>query len=422
MKFNRRDFLKLGATSAIGFWLDTILPKIKAYAGQINEGEIPEMIYRPFGNTGKELSILGMGGARYPYNDGDLTEAVKLAVRAYELGINYFETGPQYVQDKCEEILGLALKEIERKNKNKENPLPCYWGTKSGLYLGDETAGDVRHRLETSLKRIGKDKVPFYYMWAIMDRDHYQKVMKKGGPYEGALKAKEEGLIDHIIYSTHASGEENVKIINDGAFDGVLLGYNITNFPRQEKAVQAAYEKGMGVLTMNPLAGGLIPRNAEYFEQRIERENTDMTIVQTALAFIMGQPEITVALSGMDKEEYIVENIKTINFLKIFSDNQLAGLKEKYLEDLQGICTTCQYCDVCPQEIPIYAIMRAYNSYILNGKQAFQGWARWYKGLKQIDFKKELEKCTKCGSCEKVCTQHLDIIKRFDKIKNELLT
>ena len=421
MEIKRRDFLKLGATSALGLWLDTILPSMKAYAGQINHGEIPDMIYRSFGDTGKKLSILGMGGARYPYNDGDLEEAVQLAVRAYELGINYFETGPQYVQDKCEKILGLALKEIDRKNKNKKNPLPCYWGTKSGLYLGDKTAGDVRRRLETSLKRIGKDKAPFYYMWAIMDMDHYKQVMKKGGPYEGALKAKEEGLIDHIIYSTHASGEENVKIINDGAFDGVLLGYNITNFPRQEKAVQAAYKNGMGVLTMNPLAGGLIPRHAEYFKQRIKRENADMTIVQTALAFIMGQPEITVALSGMDKEEYIVENIKTLNFLKIFTEEQLAGLKEQYLEGLDNICTTCQYCDVCPQDIPIYAIMRAYNSYILKGKKAFQGWARWYKGLKQIDFKEELAKCTQCRTCEEVCTQHLNIVDRFNEIQTKLL-
>ena len=421
MKFNRRDFLKLGATSAIGLWLDTILPKLKAYAGQVNNGEIPEMIYRTFGDTGKELSILGMGGSRYPYNDGDLDEAVKLAVRAYELGINYFEAAPQYTQDKCEEIVGLALKEIDRINKNKENPLPYYWGTKSGLYLGDETAADVRRRLEESLKRVGKDKVPFYHMWAIMDMEHYKKVMKKGGPYEGALKAKEEGLIDHIIFSTHASGEENIKIINDGAFEGVLLGYNVTNFPRQEKAIKLAHKKGMGVLTMNPLAGGLIPRNAEYFAERIKRDNTDMTIVQTALAFIMGQPEITVALSGMDKEEYIIENIKTINFLKIFSEEQLADLKKQYLTELQGICTTCQYCDVCPQGIPIHAIMRAYNGYILNGKKSFQGWARWYKGLEGIDFAKEIEKCVECRACENVCTQHLPIVKRFEEIKSKLL-
>ncbi len=421
MSLNRRDFLKLGAASSVALWLETILEPLKLMAGEI-DNTLPEMVYRRFGKTNMDLSVLGMGGARYPYNDGDPEEAVKLISKAYEYGINYFETGPEYVKDKSEEYLGLALREIDRKNKDAKNPLPYYWGTKSGLYLEDHTADDVRRRIETSLKRIGKDSVPLYHMWAIMNMDHYKEVMKKGGPYEGALQAKKEGLIDHIIYSTHASGEENIQIINDEVFEGMLVGYNITNFPRQEKAVRRAAEKDMGVLVMNPLAGGLIPRNEDYFKERLQNSNTDMSLVQTALAFVMGQPEITVALSGMEKEEYIVENIKTINYLKIFKQKQLAGLKEQYLENLKGICTTCQYCtNKCPENIAIDAIMRAYNSYIMQGKERFQAWARWYKGTEGIDFKAEIAKCIQCGKCEEVCTQHIDIMSRFDEIKTDLL-
>ncbi len=420
MSINRRDFCKLGAASSVALWLETLLGPVTLNAADINN-TMPKMVYRQFGKTNMELSLLGMGGSRYPYNDGNPEKAVALITKAYDYGINYFETGPQYVKDKSEEYLGLALKEIDRKNKTEKTPLPYYWGTKSGLYLGDETADDVRRRIETSLKRIGKDSVPLYHMWAIMNREHYQKVMKKGGPYEGALKAKEEGLIDHIIFSTHASGDENIEIIKDDVFEGMLVGYNITNFPRQEKALQLAGKKNIGVLVMNPLAGGLIPRNKDYFKERLQQTNTDMSLVQTALAFVMGQPEITVALSGMEKEEYIVENIKTLNYLEIFKKEQLKGLKAEYLENLEGICTTCQYCDVCPMDIPIHAIMRAYNSYIMQGKERFQSWAKWYKGTENIDFKTEIDKCIQCGKCEAVCTQHINIIQRFDKISKELL-
>ncbi|MBN2280347.1 MAG: aldo/keto reductase [Candidatus Marinimicrobia bacterium] len=421
MTLNRRDFLKTGTAASLALWLDTILGPLKLAAAEIDQS-VPEMIYRRFGKTQLELSVLGMGGSRYPYNEGNPEKAIALITKAYEYGINYFETGPEYVQDKSEEYLGLALKEIDKNNQKAQNPLPYYWGTKSGLYLGDHTADDVRRRIDVSLKRIGKDCVPLYHMWAIMNLDHYKEVMKKGGPYEGAMKAKKEGLIDHIIFSTHASGEENIQIINDEVFEGILVGYNITNFPRQEKAIRQAAEKNMGVLVMNPLAGGLIPRNEDYFKERLQNSNTKMSLVQTALAFVMGQPEITVALSGMEKEEYIVENIKTINYLKILKPEQLTGLKEKYLEGLKGICTTCQYCtNICPEKVAIDALMRAYNSFILQGKERFHAWARWYKGAEEIDFQTELAKCIRCGKCEQVCTQHLNILERFDQISRELL-
>jgi predicted aldo/keto reductase-like oxidoreductase len=415
MTLDRRDFLKISAATSIGLWLDTILGPLKLRAAEINNS-IPQMVYRPYGSTGKNVSTLGMGCMRLPYENGDPEEAVKLIVKAYELGINYFDTAPNYVKDKSEEIVGMAFREIERKNKNVKNPLPYYWTSKTS----DRSADEVRKRLERSLKRIGKDKIHFYHLWCIMDADHYQDLMKKGGAYEGAMKAKEEGLIDHLVFSSHATGEENLEIINDDVFEGMLVGYNITNFPRQDQAVKRASEKNMGVVTMNPLAGGLIPKNAKYFEKKLERSNTDMSIVQTALAFIMGQPEITVALSGMTREKELIENVKTLNYLKVLSEGEVVDLKKKYLQNLEGICTTCEYCDVCPVDIPVYSIMEAYNTYILKGKEAFLDRVSHMKKRGWLDVKAEIEKCISCLACEKVCTQHLEIVSRFETIKNML--
>ncbi|MBN2280346.1 MAG: aldo/keto reductase [Candidatus Marinimicrobia bacterium] len=421
MTLNRRDFLKTGAATSIGLWLDTLLKPLSLLAGDIDRA-FPQMVYRPYGQTGKEVSLLGFGAMRLPFEKGGGTgESVALLVKAYEMGVNYFDTAPKYVFDKSEEIVGLAMKEIDRRNKNVRHPLPYYWTSKSGVGIGDTKADDVLRRIEESLKRLGKDKIPFYHMWCLMDLNHYTEVMKKDGPYEGALKAKEQGLIEHIVFSSHATGEENLQIINDDVFEGMLVGYNVTNFPRQDKAIRRAAEKGMGVVTMNPLAGGLIPQNAEYFAERLKSSGTGMTIVQTALAFIMGQPEITVALSGMSKMEHLEENIKTLNFLKVFTETQLAELKSKYLQDLDGICTTCQYCDVCPEDIPVYRIMEVYNTFILKGKAEFQGYANWLKEHQELDFKAEIEKCIQCKLCEKNCTQHLNILERFDEITTKLL-
>jgi len=418
MTLDRRDFIKLGAASSVALWLETLLGPLKLMAGEI-DGSIPEMIYKPFGKTGKDLSILSMGGLRYPYNDGDPEEAIKLIVKAYELGVNYFDTAPNYVEDTSEEITGLAMKEIDRINAGKNNPLPYYWGTKSSIG-SDKTADDVMRRIETSLKRLGKDKIPYYFMWCFKDLDHHKAVIAKGGPYDGALKAKKDGLIDHILFSTHATGEENIAMLNDNIYEGMLIGYNFTNFPRQEEAIQLAHKKNVGVIVMNPLAGGLIPRNQQFFEQKLKKSGTGMSLVQTALAFCMGQREINITLSGMENQQQLMENIKTINYLNLFDEKRLAALKAQYLEGLEGICTTCQYCNICPLEIPVYEIMRAYNSKILDGMGKFQEWIDWYKDEHDIDVKAEIEKCVECGICEKACTQKLDITGRFKEIAKEI--
>ena len=84
---------------------------------------------------------------------------------------------------------------------------PFYVSTKSNI-SSEKTADEVRARIDKSLKRLGVDKINFYHMWCILSLDQYRKVIAPGGPYWGALKAKEEGLIDHICFSTHCSGEE----------------------------------------------------------------------------------------------------------------------------------------------------------------------------------------------------------------------
>ena len=84
---------------------------------------------------------------------------------------------------------------------------------------------------------------------------YYELAMKKNGQYEGLLKCKEQGLIDNICVSTHLPAPKVRKIIETGNFPGVLLGINILNFMFRWDGVRAAYDAGLGVVTMNPPAG-----------------------------------------------------------------------------------------------------------------------------------------------------------------------
>lgn len=320
---------------------------------------------------------------------------------AGEKGINYFDTAPGYCNDQSENIFGLAFRNM---------PGPFYVSTKSSILM-DSTADAVRSRCEASLKRMNIPKINFFHMWGILNLRHYQRVMAPGGPYEGAVKLKEEGLIDHICISTHAGGAEIRQIAEEGFYEGALLGYNATNFAFRQEGLEAAFRHGMGVVTMNPLGGGLIPRNPKFYSYLVE--GTSDTIAQAALRFNISHKEITVALSGMCTKEEIDENIAAAQTYTELTREKFDELKLHLNIALDQLCTGCGYCDSCPAEIPIPKMMDAYNMKIFTGNAAEI--AARLKNHWTIK-KKIAGSCTKCGKCERLCTQHLPIMQRMEEI------
>lgn len=361
------------------------------------------MIYKQYGKTGKMVSAIGFGGMRFRKEDYEksLEEAAKVAIRANELGINYFDTAPYYCDDKSEEIMGVAFKHM---------PNPFYVSTKSGI-SSEKTADDVRRRIEKSLKRLGVEKINFFHMWCILDLDQYRRVIAPGGPYEGVLKAKEEGLVEHITFSTHCSGEEIETIVNEGYFEGVTLGYNATNFAFRQRGIKAAYDKGLGVVTMNPLGGGIIPQNPDFYS--FLKESEEDSLVQAALKFNASHKEITVTLAGMASIAEVEENIKAGENFGQMTEEKIKKMSEKLNSSLDKLCTGCQYCVGCPKGIDIPKYMDAYNMYILKNKQ--EEIASRLKNHWSLKAQGAAE-CIACGKCERKCTQHLPIIDRLKHI------
>ena len=94
-------------------------------------------------------------------------------------------------------------------------------------------------------------------------------------------EAKKDGLIRNIVFSSHMQGNEIEKVVDSGKFKGMLIGYNALNYRFRQSGIEAAYNKGMGVVVMSPLGGGLIPANPDAF--RYLTEGTDLTVPQAAL-------------------------------------------------------------------------------------------------------------------------------------------
>ncbi len=363
------------------------------------------MLYREYGKTGKRVSVVGFGGMRF-LKEHTIDECANIVRRASELGINYFDTAPTYCDGTSEKIFGQAFKDM---------PRPFYVSTKSMLRM-DSTADDVRRRIEESLKRLGVDKINFFHMWSILNLEQYRRVISAGGPYEGAVKAKEEGLIEHIVCSTHCDGNEIEIMVNEGYFEGFTLGYNIINFPFREQGLKAAYKKGCGVVTMNPLGGGVIPKNPEYFEFIKEKE--DQSVAEAAIRFNAAHKEVTVVLTGISTIDELEENVAAVKGLEEISDERLAQIKKNLHGGLDTLCTGCNYCTDCPQGIAVPKYMDVYNYMILGRPdEAIHNRLKFHWNM-PLNKQSDIYQCTGCRHCEEVCTQRLPIVERLDYIKS----
>ena len=362
------------------------------------------MRYKTYGKTGLKVSAVGFGGMRFPEEDyaKGPEKAAELVLRAHEMGINYFDTAPGYCGEKSEGIFGCAFKQMKRD--------AFYVSTKCGLWNAKD-AGQTRAMIEQSLTRMQVDKIDFYHIWSIKNMDEYNAYMRKGGIYEGALKAKEEGLIGHICASTHATGADIETIAKDGMVDGFLLGYNAINFAYRRQGVAAAHAEGLGVVVMNPLGGGVIPRHAERFAF-IKDLLPGASLPQAALAFLIGQDAVTIALPGIANVAELTENVAAAEMARPVTDKDLDALADRLREELDALCTGCGYCDSCPAGVPIPELMDVYNEYILGGVNALKDRLLYHWSLKGS----EGEACNGCGQCEGICTQKLPIIETLKKV------
>jgi len=182
------------------------------------------MLYKPYGRTGKNISAAAFGGMRFKNTD-DIDGNAAIVFRAYQKGVNYFDTAPGYCDDKSELIIGAAVKHM-RADGSRE----FYVATKSGEADGAKVQ---------SLRRLNVERIAFFHIWCLLTLEGWAQ-RKKGGAVAAALKAKAEGLVEHVVVSSHLPGDELAAVLQEGVFEGVTMGYCAANFPYRQKALDAA--------------------------------------------------------------------------------------------------------------------------------------------------------------------------------------
>lgn len=372
------------------------------------------MNYRKFGNTGEEISALGFGCMRFPELevDGkkivDLDKTDEMLAKAYEQGVNYFDTAPYYCNSNSEAALGHGVKAF-REKVLLSSKFPTEVAKKPG---------DFRRQLETTLKRLDTEYLDFYHFWGI-NKGSFDNIMMKQDLLRDAQLAKEEGLIRHISFSFHDAPEVIKYIIDTSESYGVpmesmLVQYNLLDRSNEEMLTYAQ-SKGLGTVAMGPVGGGRLAAPTELYAKLTGEKS--VPTYELAFKFVLGNPDLNCALSGMENLDMVMKNTALAAGSTSFSEEEwkkLGDAMEQIKKFSELYCTGCKYCQPCPVgiEIPkIFNMFTYHNVYGLtdHAKHMFKEYVE--KGGKLRDA------CVNCGMCENKCPQHLKIREELDKVE-----
>ena len=357
------------------------------------------MQYTPFGNTGLQISRLGFGAMRLPMvtvngkSVVDEDRAIAMFHRAFELGVNYVDTAYFYCEGLSEIVVGKALK-----------------GWRDKVILSTKYPFDApfRERLELQLQKLDADHIDFYHFHGIGDSFFTHE--RHDDALNGALQAKEEGLIRHLSFSFHDKPEVMKKLVDLGIFSSVLCQYNLLDRANEE-GLAYAKAHGLGTAVMGPVGGGRISGMPPAVAQRFGVEVRSS--VELALRFVMTNPNVNVALSGMSTIQQVEENAAIASNVAPLSAAELAGIEAAMQENrrmAELYCTGCNYCAPhCPQGIVIPKIFELMNYHRVYNITEFArenyrniGTTPWSQGSKA-------DACIECGVCEDYCPQKIAI-------------
>ena len=364
---------------------------------------------------GNPLSILGFGCMRFSKkgNAIDIDKAEKEIMTAYRNGVNYFDTA--YIYPGSEDAIGKIFERNQIRDKiNIATKLPQYMIS---------NAAAIDRYFNEELSRLRTDHVDYYLMHHLTDVAMWEK-LKSVGILEWIKEKKASGQIRNIGFSYHGNTDNFLKILNDYDWDICQIQYNYLDEVTQagRTGLQAAHEKGIPVVIMEPLRGGkLVNMLPEGAKKAMKESGRGWSPAEYGLRWLYDQPEVTVVLSGMNSEEMVRENCKTASETAAGSLTPedfavLEVVKEKIREKEKVGCTGCRYCMPCPKGVDIPGIFRCYNAMYTESKTQGR-----FQFAQTVGLTKEpafATQCIQCGKCEQHCPQSIPIrqkLKEADK-------
>jgi aryl-alcohol dehydrogenase-like predicted oxidoreductase len=302
----RREFLRLSAAAAAAGGAAAALAR-RAFALDDAE-ERKKILERPLplrdlGATGIEVSCLGLG-CFYLGNLQDDDAAQAVIRRAFDLGVNWFDTAPTYKDGVSETRVGKALK-----------------GKRDRVHIATKTlcrdgAGALRE-LEGSLKRLQTDHVDLLQFHAIKTAGDAEAIFGEGGAYEAVLKARKAGKVLHVGVSGHKDPEIMATVARDRPVETMLMPLNCLD-PHEKSfekgTLPAAKGKGLGVIAMKLFVSG-----------KLVDDPALSPTPEECVRYVLGLP-VSAAIAGCSSVEELERDLAVAKAFTPFTDAERAAL------------------------------------------------------------------------------------------------
>ena len=366
------------------------------------------MKYRAFGKLDWKVSALGFGAMRLPILNGDAAkineaEATKMIRYAIDHGVNYVDTAYVYHRGNSETLLGKILKDGYREKIKLTSKMPSW------LVKSEE---DMDKYLDEQLSKLQVDHLDFYLLHGL-GKQGWQK-LKDLNVLKWAEKKMDEGKFKHLGFSFHDEFEIFKQIID--SYDGwtvcqIQYNYMDEQYQAGTKGLEYAASKGLAVIAMEPISGGrLATTPSKEIQKSWDKAAVKRTPAEWALQWVWNHPEISLALSGMSTFEQVKENVESTNRsdINMLTDQELRLIKEvtrKYKKLGSVACTGCRYCMPCPEGVNVPEIFALYNQFYIEDRNEEVKKKYW----EHITPESQAKRCARCGKCEELCPQHLQI-------------
>lgn len=291
------------------------------------------MKYRRLGKTGLKVSEISLGSWLTYGGYVEKENAIQSIHKAYDLGINFFDTANVYERGEAEKVVGEVLRQYPRESYVLATKV--FWPMGEGPNDRGLSRKHVTEQCHASLHRLGTDYVDIYYC------HRYDPET----PVEETLRAIDD-LISQgkILYAgvsewTAIQMAEALSVADKYLLDRIVVNqpiYNMFNRYIEKDIIPLGEDKGIGQVVFSPLAQGLlsgkytslsdIPADSraakkENMRDRLTEEaigkviklgevakEADLTVAQLALAWILRQSNVSSALIGASRPQQVEEN------------------------------------------------------------------------------------------------------------------
>lgn len=376
------------------------------------------MRYRELGNTGLQVSEIGLGAEWLERHNEEEVKAVIQRCESY--GINILDcwmSNPEVRAKIGNAICGHREKWV----------IQGHFGStwQEGQYVRTRDLPKVKEAFQDLLTRLQTDYIDLGMIHFVDSEAEFRQVME--GEFLAYVKEqKEKGVIRHTGMSTHnphvaklavLSGEIEMLLFSvNPAFDLLppsedLNDYFVESYgeglagidPLREELYKLCEQRGVGITVMKGYAGGRL------FDARTSPFGVALTPVQ-CLHYALTRPAVASVLVGYDTPAHVDAAVACEAATEEERD-YASVLAKAPRHAYSGQCTYCGHCAPCPAGIDIAMVNKLYDLAAMQPEVPATVRAH-YQALSVT-----AADCIACGGCETRCPFGVPVVERMEKAK-----